>query len=156
MNFSPELSIVLSFVGFSWIFVKKIYPYITRTLDKHIESVENKIHEAELLKEEASLSLKGAYSNKLEVENALDEARLASTKKIERMQEEHRQHLAALQEKYEVQLKSQLKSELSRQKELLMERISDMVMERLSGKIGDVDRKMPTSIDVENLRRLVK
>ncbi|MDR2766581.1 MAG: hypothetical protein LBB63_03945 [Holosporaceae bacterium] len=156
MNFSPELSVVISFLGFSWIFMRKIYPNITKALDKHIESVENEIHEAELLREEATSALKEAHSHKREMESALEEARRASISKIERLEAEHQRQLRLLQEKYESQLKSRLETELARQKDLLLGKLSDLVMEKLSEKIDETGRRMSVDVDSKDLRRLTR
>ena len=155
MNIDAGLSIVVSFIGFSWIFAKKIYPILTKKLDDHIESVKNKIQEAEDLKNEAYASLKSAYVQKDDTEELIKMNRLKSEEKIKRLQEENEKLLKMLRERHEASLKVQLEAEFAKQKSHLIEKLSDLVIKKLSEKVSDVDCKTITNIDKNDLNKLL-
>ncbi len=155
MSIDPGLSIVVSFIGFSWLFVKKIYPILTKKLDDHIESVKNKIQEAENLKNEAYTSLKSAYVQKDDTEEVIRTNRLKSEEKIKRLQRENEKLLQALRERHEASLKLQLEAELAKQKSRLIERLSDLIIEKLSDRVTDADCKVLTNIDKNELSKLL-
>ena len=63
--FTPELWILFSFLCFIAFFGKKLYKTIVEQLDSYIKGVEQKIQEAEDLKNEALDALKEANKNML-------------------------------------------------------------------------------------------
>ncbi|MDR1334635.1 MAG: hypothetical protein LBJ71_05445, partial [Holosporaceae bacterium] len=73
---SAEISIAISFVGFIYVFRTRIYPVVARALDEHIQSVQNKISEAESLKDESSLALKKAHTNKNSTAELIEKSKL--------------------------------------------------------------------------------
>jgi F0F1-type ATP synthase membrane subunit b/b' len=97
---TPGVSIVVSFLGFAYIFAKKVYPTAIKALDGHIESIKNKIKEAELLKEEATLALEEAYAKKEGIARLVEENKKASEERIERLRLENERYLKALREKF--------------------------------------------------------
>lgn len=155
MNIDPGISIVISFVGFGLIFAKKIYPILTKKLDDHIESVKNKIQEAENLKDEAYASLKNAYIQKDDTEELIRINRLKSEEKIRRLQEENEKLLQMLRERHEASLKLQLEAEFAKQKNHLIEKLSDLIIEKLSERVTDENCKVVTNIDKEDLSKLL-
>jgi len=155
MNIDPGLSVVISFIGFSWIFVKKIYPILTKRLDDHIESVKNKIQEAEDFKNEAYASLKNAYIKKDDTEELIKMNRLKSEEKIKRLQEENEKLLKMLRERHEASLKVQLEAEFAKQKSHLIEKLSDLVIKRLSERVVNANCKIVTNIEKNDLNKLL-
>ncbi|MDR0632429.1 MAG: hypothetical protein LBF54_04320 [Holosporaceae bacterium] len=156
MLIDPNISIVVSFLGFVWIFAKKIYPQVTKTLDDHIESVKNKIYEAEILKDEASLSLKKAHGKKNDTAEIIRKNREASREKIRRLRLENEQYLKSLREKLETSMKIQLETELARQKDLLMEKLSEKIIEKLSEQLSSNDCEVSINFTKEDLQKLTK
>jgi F0F1-type ATP synthase membrane subunit b/b' len=155
MAISAEFSIVLSFAGFCWIFWKKVYPFLTKTLDEHIELVKKKINEAESLKEKASAALKMAYAKKVDIDNIIEENCKISLKKINKLSEENEKYLKSLRERHEASLKARLEAELAKQKDQIIEKLSEVIMQRLSEKTHDSNCKTPLSISKKDLKRLI-
>ncbi|MDR1560987.1 MAG: hypothetical protein LBS23_01380 [Holosporaceae bacterium] len=155
MNISSELSIIISFFGFCWIFMRKIYPLIAKTLDDHIESVRSKIREAELLQEEAYIAFKRANEKKSDIEGMIEENRRISIKKIKQLHEENEKYLKSLHERYEASLQARLEAELAKQKDLVIEKLSEIINERLSEEINDSSYKSYINIPKEDLKKLI-
>ncbi|MDR2107506.1 MAG: hypothetical protein LBO73_03230 [Holosporaceae bacterium] len=153
MNIDPGVSIVVSFLGFAWVFMRKISPSVLKMLDGHIETVKNKISEAEILKEEATLELKEARARKNEAEKIMKEERLESEKRTERLYVEHEKYLRELREKFEAALKIRLESELARQKSQIMAKLSDEIVQKLSERIKSED--CAADFTEEDLRKLI-
>jgi F0F1-type ATP synthase membrane subunit b/b' len=155
MTLDPELSVVVSFIGFSWIFVKKIYPLVTKALDAHIEAVKSKILEAESLKDEASAALEKARTEKNALKNVIEENRLISEKKIKRLRMEHEESLKLLRKHHEALLKTQLEAELAKQKDQLVKKLSILIKEKLLEKVVSADYRSSVSVTQEDLKRLL-
>ncbi|MDR1375287.1 MAG: hypothetical protein LBJ45_00530 [Holosporaceae bacterium] len=155
MKLDPELSVILSFMGFFWIFVKKIYPLLTKALDARIEEVKNKILEAESLKNEAFIALEEARAEKNVLENAIEENRLISEKKIKRLREEHEESLKSLRERHEILLKTQLKAELAKQNDQLIKKLSDLIGKKLLERVSNADYQSSMPITKEDLKKLL-
>ncbi len=154
MSIEPELSIVVSFLCFAWIFAKKVYPAVVKQLDDHIDSVKAKIHEAERLKDEANSALKNAYVKKRDIETIIQENQKKSEEKIARLREENEILLQTLRKRYEDTLKSQLEADFMKQKNELIKRLSDLLIEKLTEKI----KSSPTNdvtISREELEKLL-
>ncbi|MDR3155705.1 MAG: hypothetical protein LBT90_01200 [Holosporaceae bacterium] len=154
MFLTPDFSIVLSFFGFMYIFIKKIYPIVIAKIDEYIESVKLKIQHAETRKDNAYLFLKQAYVQKDDTEEIIRLTRLKSKEKIMRMKVENEKLLDSLHERYEASIKVQLEAELMKQKNQLVERISDVVIEKLSKIIVDAHCEVVTTVKKEDLRKL--
>ena len=116
MSIDPSVSIVISFLGFCWIFAKKVYPMLTQKLDEHIEAVKQQIAEAEKLREDAAAALKKAQEKEEEIEKIITANRLKSEEKIIRLREENERLLKILRERHEISLKTQLEAEVVKQK----------------------------------------
>ncbi|MDR2067547.1 MAG: hypothetical protein LBP41_00985 [Holosporaceae bacterium] len=155
MKLDAELSIIASFIGFCWIFAKKVYPLLTKTLDAHIEAVKSKISEAELLKNEASAALEKARAEKSILESVIEENRLTSGKKIKQLREEHEKSLRLLRERHEILLKAKLEAELAKQKDELIKKLSLLIREKLLERIGDADYAPSMAIIKEDLKKLL-
>ena len=135
MSIDPSLSILISFLGFCWIFAKKVYPMVTRKLDEHIEAVKQQIAEAEKLREEAAIALENAKKKENEIENIITENRIKSEEKIKRLREENERLLKMLRERHEISLKTQLEAEFVKQKNQLIDRLTNLILEKISEKI---------------------
>ncbi|MDR2157968.1 MAG: hypothetical protein LBO02_01470 [Holosporaceae bacterium] len=155
MHIDPGISIAISFVGFSWIFMRKIYPFVANTIDKHIESVKNKINEAELLRENASLALKEAYVKKNDVVELIEKNRRESNEKIKRLRQENEDYLKTLRERFESSLKNQLEMELAKQKELLLAKLSDQLIKKLKEKIESDNCNVSNNFSKKELQKLL-
>ncbi|MDR3187355.1 MAG: hypothetical protein LBT63_02950 [Holosporaceae bacterium] len=155
MTLDPELSVIASFIGFSWIFAKKVYPLVTKALDAHIEAVKREILEAETLKNEASVALEKARAEKNALEDVIEENRRISEKKIKRLQAEQEESLKLLRERHEALLKTQLEAELAKQKDQLIKKLSILIRERLLEKVSAANYRSSTSIAEEDLKKLL-
>lgn len=155
MSISLEMTIVASFVGFCWVFAKKVYPLVTKGLDGHIDAVKKQIEEAENLKNQASEALRKAYIHKDEVEVFIKENQRVTDEKIQKLYEDNERILLELRKKQEAALEAQLKSEFVKQREQLLGKIADLVVSKLAEKIESGECKIPTNFTKDDLRRLV-
>jgi F0F1-type ATP synthase membrane subunit b/b' len=155
MSMSPTLSIVISFLGFCWIFAKKVYPHITKYLDDYIDSIKKNVSDAENFKNDAYSALKDAYVHKDDTEEIIRENRTKSEEKIKRLKAENVKSLHHLRERHTASLKVQLDAELAKQKNFLIERLSDVILLRLSEKISNSECNVSTSFDKEDLQKLL-
>lgn len=155
MNIDAGLSIVVSFLCFAWIFAKKVYPLLTNALDEHIDSVKQKILDAERAKEDASLALKVAYVKNQEVADVIEENRKQSEERIRRLREENAKYIAELRERYEASLKARLEAEFAKQKGELLDQLADLVVKKLSEKVQSADCKVSTIVTKEDLQKLI-
>lgn len=156
MNIDPNISVVISFIGFSFIFAKKVYPFLTNVLDKHIENVKNKIKEAETLKEAASLSLTRAYTKKDDIDLLIEKNKLLVEARIERLKQEHEQYIRDMRDRYATSLKNQLETELEKQKKQLIEKISNMITEKLLSTINEKNLHLDFEISPDDLQKIIK
>ena len=155
MSIDPSFSILISFLGFCWIFAKKVYPMITRKLDEHIEAVKQQIAEAEKLREEAAIALENAKKKESEIEDIIAENRIKSEEKIKRLREENERLLKMLRERHEISLKTQLEAEFVKQKNQLIDRLTNLILEKISERIEETGYKFSTSLKKEDLSKLL-
>jgi F0F1-type ATP synthase membrane subunit b/b' len=156
MSIDPSVSIVISFLGFCWIFAKKVYPMLTQKLDEHIEAVKQQIAEAEKLREDAAAALKKAQEKEGEIEKIIIANRLKSEEKIRRLHDENERLLKILRERHEISLKTQLEAEVVKQKNQLIDRLADLILKRISEKIEETDYKFSISLKKEDLNKLLE
>lgn len=156
MSIDPSVSIVISFLGFCWIFAKKVYPMVTQKLDEHIEAVKQQIAEAEKLREDAAAALKKAQEKEGEIEKIIIANRLKSEEKIIRLHDENERLLKILRERHEISLKTQLEAEVVKQKNQLIDRLADLILKRISEKIEETDYKFSISLKKEDLNKLLE
>lgn len=156
MSIDASFSIVISFLGFCWIFVKKIYPLITQKLDEHIEAVKQQIAEAEKLREDAAVALKKAQEKEGEIEGIITANHLKSEEKIRKLHEENERLLKMLRERHEISLKTQLEAEFVKQKNQLIDRLANLILEKISEKIEEEDYKFSISLKKEDLNKLLE
>jgi F0F1-type ATP synthase membrane subunit b/b' len=155
MTIDPGLSLVISFLGFAWIFIKKIYPLAVKILDEHIEAVKEKIAEAEREREAASLFLKEARVKKGDVAELIENNKKASWARVEKLRQEHEEHLKILFERLESSLKAQLEAEMVKQKDLLLEKISDEIIKKVTERINAAPHDVHSDFLKEDLRKLI-
>ncbi|MDR2681885.1 MAG: hypothetical protein LBB29_02470 [Holosporaceae bacterium] len=151
---TPELTVLISFLGFVWIFWKKIYPLLAKKLDEHIETVKKKIADAEALKDAAYASLQQAHLKKSETEALIEANKLKTEKKIRLMYEENEKLMRSIMERYETSMKAQLEAEIAKQKNQLIEKLSDLLIEKLMEKVNDSNCKLDTNVDKKDLEKL--
>ncbi len=156
MSIDPSFSIVISFLGFCWIFAKKVYPMLTQKLDEHIEAVKQQIAEAEKLREDAAAALKKAQEKEGEIEEIITANRLKSEEKIRRLREENERLLKMLRERHEISLKTQLEAEVVKQKNQLIDRLADLILKKISERIEETDYKFSISLKKEDLNKLLE
>jgi F0F1-type ATP synthase membrane subunit b/b' len=154
MYITPEFSIVLSFFGFVYIFIRKVYPIVIEKIDEYIESIKLKIQQAETEKDNAYLFLKQAYVKKDDTEEIIKLNRAKSEEKIKHLKTENEKLLDSLNERYEASIKMQLEAEYVKQKNQLIERMSDVVIEKLSEIVLDAHCEVVTSFRKEDLLKL--
>lgn len=155
MSIDPGVSIVISFLGFGWIFMKKIYPVIVRNLDEHIESVKRKIADAEKVQMDAVAALEKSKEKRKELVKIIAANQLESEKKIKKLQKENEHLLEILRERHTNSLKSQLEAEFIKRRELLLDRLSELIVKRVSEKI-EADCEFPISLDKKDLNKFLK
>lgn len=155
MSIDPGFSIVISFVGFSWIFAKKIYPILIKQLDNYINSVKFKIQKSEDMQKDAYASLKSAYINKDNIEEIIKLNQEKSKKRIAILKEENTKYLKALRMRHEASLKAQLEAEARKQKNLLIEKLSDEIIQELVKNISTGKSKFVVSLDKSELYKLL-
>ena len=155
MNIDPSISIVISFLGFAWIFVKKVYPMIIKKLDDQIDSVKQKIAEAEKLKDEARTALKNAYIRKDDIEKIVEENRKKSEERIENLRRENEALLQTLKQRYEDSLKTQLEAAFLKQKNILIDKLSDLLIDKLTKKMKNSKIESDIVITKDELQKLL-
>lgn len=153
MAIDPNFSVFISFVGFLFIFLKKIYPFVTKKLDEHIKSVKDKIDETENMYKDTAQLLKGAYVKKDEIDVAIENYKLESAERLKRIEKENEMYITLLRERYEISLKKQIESELAKQKSILINKISDIIVEKISDM--PIDRASDTKLTKEDIERLL-
>ena len=155
MHLDPETSVIISFLGFSLLFAKKIYPIVLRQIDGYINSVKQRIQRLESQKDEAYSLLKMAYVKRDDVDEIIKSNRIKSEEKIKRLHIENRGYLNFLKEKHELSYKKQLDAELVKQKNLLIKRLSDSIIEKLTYEIVDNNSKFNVTVNKSDLHKLL-
>ena len=154
MNIDAGFSIVISFVSFGVIFIKKVYPVITKKLDAHITDVKSKINEAESMRNEAALILKKAYEKKDSINKIIEENQKISQKRFEKLQIENEIYIKQLQERYKASMQNQLDAELAKQKKQLIDKLSDLFFEKLSNEVNVKTFHSEVNTNIEFLQKL--
>jgi len=130
-----ELSVLISFLCFLAIIIKKVWPLIINSLDSHIEKVKTEISSAEDLREKSAAALARASQIGSKVQSEVEDYKKKSEERIAQLKEENDRYLQALKEKSEKSLNAQLNAELSKQKEQLLNRLADLMVDKLSEKV---------------------
>jgi len=149
-----ELSILISFLCFLVIVIKKVWPVLMSSLDSHIENVKNQINSAEKLREESAAALVRADKISSNIQNEVEEYKKKSEERIAQLEEENRLYIQALRDKATQSLDTQIKAELSKQKEFLVDRLADLIAEKLSEKSKDLSGDV--SFSEEDLKKLAQ
>jgi F0F1-type ATP synthase membrane subunit b/b' len=157
MTLDPSISLVVSFFGFVLVFVKKVYPLATVTLDEHIESVKRKIADAECQRTAANQTLAEATQKKNDVVEVITSHKKASADRLEKLRQENDEYLKTLSARLKASLKAQLEAETIKQRDLLLKKISQDLIAKIithphSSAIGapsiytneDLQKLMPT------------
>jgi F0F1-type ATP synthase membrane subunit b/b' len=152
----PNVSIVISFVGFVGIFAIKVYPMLTQALDEHIQSVKKRIKEVELLKDDSCVALKKAHANKNDIAEVICRNKEASEAKIERMKFENEEYLKILRKRFEASLETQLEAEAAKQKDLLIEKLTDRIVKRVSERINSAGCEIAVDFAKKDLQKLIR
>lgn len=155
MSIEPEISIVISFLFFCWLFAVKIYPFITKGLDEHIDFVKKQIAEAEQMRKKAEVALQEANARKKEIDELIVANKLKSEEKIKKLQRENDALIKMLRERHEASLKSQLEAEVIKQRNLLIDRLSDLIMQKISENFKGEEYKFTTSLKKNDLKKLL-
>lgn len=153
---SPEIAVLISFILFSIAFYLKVYPLLQKMIGNYISDVQDKIEEAERLKDEASALLKEAYINKDNVEEIIAANKRLADARIEEIKRQNEAHLEVIKARYEASLKTQLDAELSRQKNILIHKLSDLLTEKLSEKIKNDNIEVGLNVSKDDLLKLIK
>jgi F0F1-type ATP synthase membrane subunit b/b' len=149
-----ELSILISFLCFLAIVIKKVWPVLMSGLDSHIENVRNQINSAEKLREESAAALIRADKISSNIQSEIEKYKKKSEERISQLEEENRRYIQALKEKAAQSLEAQMNAELSKQKEMLVDKLADLIAEKLSEKSKDLSRDV--SFSEEDLRKLTQ
>lgn len=156
VNFSAmtiaELSVLGSFLIFSGLCIKKVWPLLAQSLDDHIEKVKNQINSAEKLREESAAALTRANLSSANIQSEVENYKKRSEERIAQLEKENLLYLQALREKATLSLNAQLSAELSKRKEILVNRLADLIIEKLSDKMGGCSDEV--SFSKEDLKRL--
>lgn len=148
-----ELSILISFAIFLFLFLEKVCPLVLKGVDAYILEVKNKIQDAEKSKLDSEAALKQANLASAEIKNQIEEYKTRSQERIVELEEKNRAYLEELRAKAELSLKMQLESELNKQKEILLDKLAVMITEKLSEKVQSQTNKMEFSS--EDLKKLL-
>lgn len=149
-----ELSILGSFLCFLVLFIKKVWPLLMNGLDSYIEKVRDQINSAEKLKEESTIALTRAGQISLNIQSEIESCKRKSEERIAQLEEENRLYIQSLREKAAQSLNAQLKAELAKQKEVLVDRLADLIVEKLSEKSEDLSGDV--NFSEEDLRKLTQ
>ncbi len=149
-----ELSILISFLCFLAIIIKKVWPLVISSLDSHIEKVKIEISSAEDLREKSAAALARANQMSSKVQSKVEDCKKKSEEIIAQLKEENEQYLQKLREKSEKSLSAQLNAELSKQKEQLLDKLADLIVDRISEKVqGQV---FDVNFSEEDLKKLTQ
>ena len=149
-----ELSILISFLCFLAIIIKKVWPLIINSLDSHIEKVKTQISSAEEQREKSAAALARASQIGSKVQSEVEDYKKKSEERIAQLKGENEQYLQKLREKSEKSLNAQLNAELSKQKDQLLDRLAALIIDRLSEKVkGQV---FDVNFSQEDLKKLTQ
>ncbi len=148
-----ELSILISFLCFLAIIIKKVWPLVINSLDGHIEKVKNQIDSAERLRSESTVSLAKANQVSAGIQNEVENYKKRSEERIAQLEIENQRYIQAMKEKMAVSLNAQLSAELSKQKELLVDRLADLIAEKLSERVKE--QVCEVDFSKEDLKKLI-
>ena len=148
-----ELSILISFLCFLAIVVKKVWPLLINSLDAYIEKVKKQIDSAEKLREDSANALAQANRISSNIQEKVEEYRKKSERRVSQLEEENRRYLQMLKEKADQSLNTQLKAELSKQKGMLVDRLADLITEKLSERVKESSHEVVFS--KEDLKKLI-
>ena len=149
-----ELSVLASFLIFLGLCIKKVWPLLAKSLDDHIEKVRNQISSAEKLREESTAALARASLVSENIQNEIEDYKKRSEERISQLEKENQLYLRALREKAALSLNAQLSAELSKHKEMLVDRLADLIIKKLSDKIKD--RSEEISFSEEDLKKFTQ
>lgn len=155
MQISAEFTVAISFIIFSVVFVKWVYPMLISGLDGHIDEIKNKIKEAEKLKEEANIALKDAYAKKNQTEALIAEKQKIASERIQKLYENNERYLNELRVRQEATLKNQLESEFLKHRDLLISKLADLIVEKISLKVKIGEKEIPSHFTKEDLTKLI-
>lgn len=148
-----ELSILGSFLCFLALFIKKVWPLLISSLDDHIEKVKNQINSAEKLKEESAVALSRANLNSANIQNEIEKYKKRSEERIAQLEKENLQRIRVLREEAALSLNAQLSAELSKQKEILVDKLADLITEKLASKMAGESGEI--NFSKEDLKKLI-
>ena len=155
MQISAEFTVAISFIIFSVVFVKWVYPMLISGLDGHIDEIKNKIKEAEKLKEEANIALKDAYAKTNQTEALIAEKQKIASERIQKLYENNERYLNELRVRQEATLKNQLESEFLKHRDLLISKLADLIVEKISLKVKIGEKEIPSHFTKEDLTKLI-
>lgn len=155
MAISAEVTVVVSFAGFCWLFAKKIYPLVIRGLDGHIDEIKSRIDEAERLKKQASEDLRQAYIRKDESEKFVIRSRHENEEKIRKLYADNEVILQELAKKQEAALNARLNAEFMKQKEGLFEKVADLICKGVKRRVQSGETPI-AAFSKEDLKKLVQ
>lgn len=155
MSIDANFSVFISFSIFAYIFAKKVYPLIINYLDDYINSVKLKIQQSENLKKDAYTNLKNAFSNRNSIKKVIIEKQKKSDERIANLQKENEIYLKALKVRHDSAFKTQLATEVAKQKNILIKELSDTIINEVKRKIISGESKFEINIDKTNLYKLL-
>lgn len=151
--FTPELWILFSFLCFIAFFGKKLYKTVVEQLDAYIKGVEQKIQEAEDLKNEALDALKEANKKKEEIEELIKAQHRASEEKITKLTAANEKYINHLTDSFRASFEKKVQADLSKRINEVKTSISDMVLRQLEKEILSKKPKIRVSkTDLERLK----
>ncbi|MDR2723957.1 MAG: hypothetical protein LBB25_01975 [Holosporaceae bacterium] len=155
MTIDPGFSLVISFMGFVWFFVKKVYPLVAKMLDEHIGAVSKRISQAEEEKENAALMRQEACEKEKGIAIVIENNKKTSREKLEKLLKENEEYLKVLFKRFEVSLKAQLEAEMVKQKDMLLEKMSDEIIKKITQQIKTAKCDVLMDLKKEDLQKLV-
>jgi F0F1-type ATP synthase membrane subunit b/b' len=155
MNIDPSVSIVISFAGFAYVFMKKICPLTIKSLDDYIDSVKNKFLGAEQQWTDASQQMNDAILKKDNITAVIENDNNASRIRIEKFREDNEAHLQILAGRLEASMKAQLEAESQRLRDALLTKISDEISARIATLAESGGCTMASEYAPDDLKKLL-
>lgn len=155
MNIDAGVSIVVSFACFAWIFVKKVLPIVLSALDEYIDGIKNRLSSIDKEKEQALSVLSNSQVRQKEIFKVIDDERQRSQERIKQLNEDNDQEIVALRDQYQFALKTKLDSEMSKQKNAILNQLSDVIVDKLAEKFQQSDTGSIPVISKQDLSKLM-
>lgn len=150
--FAAEVWVAVSFICFIALFGKKIYDIVISMLDNYILEIENRINEAERLKDEAAMLLKSANERKENVKAEIEACKKDAEERMHNLKRENEDHITQVEKRIKLSLAAGAKADLVRKTDKMFKRVAESVTRELEALIAE--RAPKIRINVNDLDKL--